>query len=142
MATKRDAMLQDSRLSASQLIAVDGLMSGSSHAEAAEAARVHRTTVSRWATKDPDFIATLNERRQQVFSEAGDRLRSVLNRAVQVLADAVDSGDPEISLALLRLVGADRILDAARIGPTDADDVRRSQATTDAFRKLHDDFVP
>ena len=61
-------------LSPIQATALGLLDTGVSHAEAALAAGVDRTTVSRWATRHPAFIAELNRRKEE-RAEEGKRPR-------------------------------------------------------------------
>jgi hypothetical protein len=58
-ATARDHMLRD--LTASHVAAATVLLGGGTHAEAADAAGVHRVTVIRWAHQHAAFIAHMNQ---------------------------------------------------------------------------------
>ncbi len=60
-ATERyDLLLQ---LDPKQAKALEVLAAGGSHEAAAEAAGVHRVTVTRWANHHPEFVAEMNRRR-------------------------------------------------------------------------------
>ena len=69
-----------------QRIAIDTLITGGTHAEAAEAAGVHRVTVSNWATKVPGFKAELNRRRAELLSGTSDRIRELDSQALAIVA--------------------------------------------------------
>jgi len=58
-APARDHLLRD--LTASHVAAATVLLGGGTHAEAANAAGVHRVTVIRWAHRRPAFIARMNQ---------------------------------------------------------------------------------
>jgi hypothetical protein len=110
-----------------QLNAVDLLAAGKTDTEAAELLSLDRTTVTKWRLYDPVFQAALNRRRAEVWSCGVDRLRSLIPKALDALADALEDRDHphrvKAAAELLRLVPlADGAL---AIGPTDADDVVR-----------------
>ena len=77
-ATKCDTMLQTRTLTVVQLNAVDALASGKNDKDVAEAVGAHRTTVTRWRLYHPAFIAELNRRRLEVWSNGADRLRAMI----------------------------------------------------------------
>jgi hypothetical protein len=110
-----------------QLNAVDLLAAGKTDTETAELLSLDRTTVTKWRLYDPVFQATLNRRRAEVWSCGVDRLRSLIPRALDALADALEDRDHphriRAAAELLRLVPlADGAL---TIGPIDADAVVR-----------------
>ena len=84
-------------LNDSQLKAVDALLAGQTHAEAAELAGVHRVTVSRWATKHPAFRVELNRRRQELLDQRVDRIRRLDALALDVVSDQLEDRDPAVS---------------------------------------------
>ena len=101
-----------------QSIAIDALVSGATQREAAEKAGVQRTTVTAWCNKNVTFIAEWNRRRKQRLASAGERLHEATNTALDVVAETINSGDVRTALALIRLVGVEHLLSAARHGPT------------------------
>jgi hypothetical protein len=110
-----------------QLNAVDLLAAGKTDTEAAALLRLDRTTISKWRLYDPVFQAALNRRRAEVWSCGVDRLRSLIPKALDALADALEDREHphrvKAAAELLRLVPlADGAL---AIGPTDVDDVVR-----------------
>ena len=82
--TKCYQMLHD--LTVKQQNAIDRLVAGDTDEQAAQAAGVHRVTVSNWRLHDPAFQAALNARRQEVWGASADRLRSLVPRAIDTLA--------------------------------------------------------
>ncbi len=101
-----------------QSIAIDALVAGSTHREAAEKAGVQRSTVTGWCNKHITFIAEWNRRRRQRLTVAGERLHEATSTALDVVAVTINSGDVRTALALIRLVGVEHLLSAARHGPT------------------------
>ena len=52
-----------------QVLAIDTLVAGGTHQEAAAAAGVHRVTVSNWARRHPGFMAEVNRRRGELRAQ-------------------------------------------------------------------------
>ena len=100
-----------------QSIAIDGLVAGSTHREAAEKAGVERTTVTGWCNHNITFIAEWNRRRRQRLAAAGERLHEVTVAALDAVAESINDGDTATALALIRIVGVEHLLSAARPGP-------------------------
>ena len=101
-----------------QSIAIDVLVAGSTHLEAAKLAGVQRSTVTGWCNKNIVFIAEWNRRRRQRLAVAGERLHEAIGAALDAVAESISDGDTATALALIRLVGVDHLLSAARPGPT------------------------
>ena len=117
--TKLDKTRQ---LSIEQQNAIEHLLQGKSDRVAAEAAGVSRQTISEWKNHDPLFIAELNRQRSELWWEAHQRLKSLANRALDVVELQLDSGDPKAALAAARFIlQGTRLLgdsDLPRSGPT------------------------
>jgi hypothetical protein len=110
--TKPDKTRQ---LSIEQENAVEHLLQGKSDRAVAEAVGVSRQTVWEWRNNDPLFIAELNRQRSEMWREARERLKSLTNRALDVVEVQLDSSDPKVSL-----VAAKYILQGTRLlGDTD-----------------------
>jgi hypothetical protein len=110
-----------------QLSAIDLLAAGKTDQEAADLLKLHRATVTKWRLYDPVFQAALNQRRAEVWGAAADRLRSLIPKALDALADALENsnycGRLKAAAELLRLAPPTGI--ALAIGPTDADQIVR-----------------
>lgn len=119
------------QLSEPKLRALGALSGGATHEEAARQAGVHRVTVSRWASRDPEFMAERQRRRETVAAEAADRAAEVMARALGVVHDRLVDGDVAVALAVLRssggLLALVRSPEAVR-DPTD--DLRVTQVET------------
>ena len=101
-----------------QSIAIDALIRGTTHREAAENAGVQRTTVTAWCNKNIVFIAEWNRRRKQRLAAAGERLHEVTVAALDAVAESINDGDTAAALAFIRIVGVEHLLSAAQPGPT------------------------
>lgn len=101
-----------------QSIAIDALIAGSTHREAAEKAGVQRTTVTEWCNKNIIFIAEWNRRRKQRLAAAGERLHEVTVAALDAVMESIRDGDIAAALALIRIVGVEHLVRAAQPGPT------------------------
>ena len=99
--TKPDKIRQ---LSIEQQNAIDLLLQGKSDRSAAEAAGVSRQTVWEWRKKDVLFIAELNRQRSEMWSEAKARMKSLANRALDVVELQLGSSEPKAALAAARYV--------------------------------------
>lgn len=115
-------------LTVAQQNAVDLLAVGKNDTETAEALGVHRVTVTRWRLYSPEFRAALADRRQAVWGAAADRLRALLPKALDTLADALEQSDAtdrvNVALAVLKLVGP---LPLVPTEPTDPDEILRRE---------------
>ncbi len=92
-------------LSPSQALAIEVIDRGGSHAEAAQAAGVDRTTVSRWATKHPAFVAEISNRRLERARESEQCLRELDRKAAAAIADGIEKGDTSLSLQWFKIRG-------------------------------------
>ena len=101
-----------------QSIAIDALVAGSTHLEAAKLAGVQRSTVTGWCNKNIIFIAEWNRRRKQRLATAGERLHEVTVAALDAVMESIRDGDIAAALALIRIVGVEHLVRAAQPGPT------------------------
>ena len=101
-----------------QSIAIDALVAGRTHREAAEAAGVQRSTVTGWCNKNIIFIAEWNRRRRQRLAAAGEQLHEAIGAALDTVAESINGGDTATALALIRIVGVEHLLSAVPLGPT------------------------
>jgi len=96
-------------LSVAQEIAAEALATGATHAVAAEAAGVHRETVSRWAGHHPPFRAALGQHRATLAAEQADAVRRIRGRALALVEAQLDGADLSGALAVLRVLTAPRV---------------------------------
>lgn len=93
------------QLTVAQENAIDALLLGNSDGEAAMIAGVSRQTVWGWRTWHPYFRLELEKRRGAIFSEAKDRLRALLPKALARLERELESdeGDWRAAAQVLKL---------------------------------------
>ena len=135
--TKLDKSRQ---LSIEQANALEHLLQGQSDRAVAEAVGVARQTIWEWRNNDPLFIAELNRQRIELWAEARERLKSLANRALDVVESQLDSDDPKASLAAAKyILQGTRLLgdtDLPKEGPTTPEGVLMAELRTDARQEL------
>jgi hypothetical protein len=120
-------------------LAVAALAGGSTVTEAAKKAGVSRETVSRWARRDPDFIAALQNARAETAAEIRCALEALGGRAVALLREVLERATTpgtklKVACAVLKMLGADR---AEPVAPTTAEEVRlRLREREEELREL------
>ena len=112
---------------ASQALAIEALVSGSTVTAAAEQAGVSRATLHRWLASDHVFLAALNDRKTEVLAEVRGQLRSMATEAVAVYRRLLDwdkfapsAVRLKAAAAVLAMIGADT---PERVGSSDPDKV-------------------
>jgi hypothetical protein len=115
--------------------AIDCLILGKSDRETAEVVGVNRMTIWAWRHEHPVFMATLERRRAEVWRQPQERLRSLLSKAVENLAVAVEEGDLKASIEVLKAVGmyGDGMMNA--IHEQNPEVIIRHQATAQVDRE-------
>jgi hypothetical protein len=123
-----------------QQSAVDLLASGKTDTEAAGLLGLHRTTVSKWRAYDPVFQAALNRRRAEVWASGVDRLRSLVPKALDALAEELDKpGSPNRLKAACEILRVAQLPTVATLttGPTDPQEIVR-RLVVRRRREAHD----
>ena len=106
-------------LSTEQMNAIDLLVTGLSDREVGETVGVARETVTRWRNQNPHFKAELNRQRKDIWGSNHDRLRNMLGKAIDVLDQALETGDTKVALEMLKCMQVYGEVGA----PTGSDDV-------------------
>lgn len=96
-------------LTVEQQNAIDLLVTGKTDLETADAVGVNRVTVSKWRLYDPTFQAALNARRQEVWGSAADKLRSLVPKALDALATAMESGNVLAAVTIIKAAALDKL---------------------------------
>lgn len=131
-------------LSLAQQSAVDLLAAGKNDTETAALLKVNRCTVTRWRLYSPVFQAALAIRRAEVWGSGAARLRALIPKAIDALAEALEQGTPteraELALNLLKFAGP---LPSPGVGSFEPDDyvleiVKRERA---ALRSPMDELI-
>ena len=99
--TTEDNQTQPHSVTDRQLLAIDALLTGSTHSEAADSAGVHRCTVTGGANHHIGFITELNQRRQQRDQASADLLHKLIYNSLQLITDAINDGDMKAAITLL-----------------------------------------
>ena len=81
---------ENNRLNDRQHLAIEMMLAGGSTREIAEKVGVGRQTISRWRNQDEEFIEELQRRRRAQFNGVADKLRALLDPAVDVLAEQLN----------------------------------------------------
>jgi hypothetical protein len=142
---------QIGELEPSQELVLAALLAGKPYSDVASAGRVSRTTVWRWLTGDPKFIARYNAGRRELADETRAGLLILGQSAITAIRETLESGDPALrfkaATKVLELLGCDGPAPAGSIDPAEiageleeAEIGRRHQAQMNqAFRALTGD---
>ena len=102
------------RFSDRQRLALELILQGNSLSKVAKNIKINRRTLFRWRHQDQLFIAELTRRRQAQWDALPDKLRSLLDPAVDVLADQLNAiYEPtrfRAAIALLRMADVKRAI--------------------------------
>jgi hypothetical protein len=121
-------------LSVEQESAVDLLLTGKSDREVGEMVGVSRWTIQQWRTGHPVFMNTLQQRRAEVWGTTGERLRSLMSKAVDNLATAIEGGSLKASIELLKVTGMyGGVVNV--LGDTDPEKIIRTMAAAQVQRE-------
>jgi hypothetical protein len=120
MTTNRYQVLRD--VNDRQRLAIEALVTGATHTEAAEKAGVHRVTVSNWVNKHPGFQAELNRRRDELNEQRTARLRELDTAALEAVATRLEAEDSEFAMKWLKFRGLNATT-FPNAGPTDPEDI-------------------
>ena len=127
-------------LSQEQMNSIEHLLQGKSDRAVSEAVNVSRQTVCEWRNNDVLFIAELNRQRSEMWNEARERLKTLANRALDVVESQLDSGDPKASLAAAKyILQGTRLLgdtDLSSGGPTTPQAVNMERLRNEARMEL------
>ena len=133
--TKPDKNRQE-QLSVVQETAIGLLLVGQSDGEVAAAVNRSRQTVNAWRAFHPLFRSELNRRRNELWEGASDHLRSLIPKALAVLAAALENENHAFKAAYTILKMAN--LPLSTIGPTEEQDIIVAAAEAKDKRNLAD----
>lgn len=94
------------QLTESQISALEIIETGGTHEDAANAAGVHRVTVTKWCHHHPAFIAERNRRQIERAEQVSVLIDTLTIRAIEVVTAAIETGDESIAMQWLRLIGS------------------------------------
>lgn len=112
--------------------AVDMLAAGDSDDAVADAVGVTRDVLAGWRLNHPAFQAAVNRADHATWAGAQSRVRALLPRALDRLADALDDPErgPAVALALVRLSGVVPRTGLEPRGATNADAIVTNRRDT------------
>jgi hypothetical protein len=114
-------------LTLAQQNAIDLLAAGKTDTETAELLQLSRVTVTKWRLYSPTFQAALNQRRAEVWGAGIDRLRCLIPKALDALAQELEDRDSpnrvKAAVEILRL--AQLPAGWHQIGPAEAEEIVR-----------------
>ena len=93
-----------SPLSPKQMQAISMILAGKSLTEIASELGCTRKTLAKWKASNPHFIATLNERKNEMFEVVNQRLQSLVEKAIVVLESSLDEGNYSAAVNVLKMV--------------------------------------
>ena len=129
-----------SELSIQQLNAIDALVSGIGVAKTAEMLSLNRHTITRWRQSNPFFIAKLNDARKERWAEAHERLRGMVDKALDVMEASIEAGDSRVAVEVLKAVNIYGSVPSPK-GSTSSDAVMLELAQKRARELLYDDPI-
>ena len=91
---KRNVTEDSGELSDRQLLALPYLTVSKTHTEAAQSAGISRMTLHRWLN-DPAFREAYERQREEAAALATSEIRALMLKAAVVLAERLESDDPE-----------------------------------------------
>ena len=104
--TKTDKSRQ---LNSKQKNAIDLIIAGKNDSEVADSVGVTRQTINEWRNHNSVFVAKLNSRRQALWGNQVDRLRSLIENAIDILVEEIQCDDIKLrhsaAVTVLRVVG-------------------------------------
>ena len=104
----------DRNLSIQQKNAIDLLIVGQTDGEVAQTIGVSRQTINQWKNQDAVFVAEMNRKRKNIWECQQERLRSVVEKSIDVLIEDMSGDDLK-----LRQSAAIHILKAVKLYGTD-----------------------
>jgi hypothetical protein len=88
-----------------QQLALSALADGCTFTDSAEQAGVTRITLWRWIHHDPAFAAVYNAWKQELSDAARTKLLTAAPSATSAVLKAVEAGDAQLALSLLKSLG-------------------------------------
>jgi transposase-like protein len=87
--SRESSQVDPANLNEKQLAGIELLVLGRSFSAIARELGVDRKTIFKWRHK-PEFQAALRQRHHEVWGDAGDRLRSLVDPSIEVMAEHLE----------------------------------------------------
>jgi hypothetical protein len=130
----RSTTFRPKALTPAQENAIELFLAGKGDTDVAQILGIARETAWSWRKEHPCFMAALQRRRAEVWGTAGERLRSLMAKAVDNIAGLVEVGDYAASIELLKITGLYRGV-VNDIGEQDPEQILKSQAEAQVRRE-------
>jgi len=86
--------------------AIELILSGKSDQEIGDELNLARETVNRWKNSNYHFMAELNRRRAILWDSASDRLRAMVDMAIDIIyEELLSNGDFKTAMEFLKAIG-------------------------------------
>ena len=122
-----------SPLSSKQMQAISLILAGKSLTEIAAELGCTRKTLAKWKASNPHFIAILNERKNEMFEVANQRLQTLVEKAITVLESSLEEGNYSAAINVLKMVDL-----RPKELETDVEILVKQQAEQIALTQLYD----
>ena len=123
----------DETVNLKQAACILHMLAGDSQRTIAQLLSIDESTISRWK-QDPGFLAALGKAQADVQSATVERLRGLQGKALDALADLLDSIEPKIRLSAASAILERSGLTLTAPGPTDPADIVLQQKTKEQDR--------
>ena len=125
---------QEQELTSQQDQVISLMLAGQTQREVAEAAGVAPETISRWRSGHAVFVATLNQRRHELWEGQRERLANLAGAAVDTLEDLMKSETESVRLRAALAVLKTTVAEPP--GETDPDRLERKWEQDAVFESL------
>ena len=125
----------DPALGLKQTACIMHLCQGETQRAVAGLLSIDEATISRWK-QDPAFLAALNAAQADVQAATVEKLRNLQTKALDTLADLLDSSEPRIKLSAASAILSRSGLTVTAPGSTDPADIELDQRAKIADRAL------
>jgi transcriptional regulator with XRE-family HTH domain len=96
--------MDEEKLNQKQEMAIELALTGMSDSEIARRIKVSRQWVNAWRNHNTVFIDALEERRKTLRERYKDNINGLVEKAIDVMKNALDDEDPKIRLQAVKLV--------------------------------------
>jgi transposase len=96
--------MDEEKLNEKQEMAIELALTGMSDSEIARRIKVSRQWVNAWRNHNTVFIDALEERRKTLRERYKDNINGLVEKAIDVMKNALDDEDPKIRLQAVKLV--------------------------------------
>jgi transposase len=96
--------MDEEKLNEKQEMAIELALTGMSDSEIAKRIKVSRQWVNAWRNHNTVFIDALEERRKTLRERHKDNISGLVEKAIEVMKNALDDDDPKMRIQAVKLV--------------------------------------